>query len=144
MRILFDLMGTVLGALDHTLRPGVSRTIEELRVGGHRVAFWTSGRVEEMEAVLGAHKIEGKVYSKSTSVDFAPDLCVDDQPEDWMPGRVLKVDPYICSELACEPIDTARLFRGAAAERDQEAERGSKSRKDSQIESFLFGNSAGN
>jgi len=31
MRIMFDLMGTVLGALDRSLRPGIKDLIEELR-----------------------------------------------------------------------------------------------------------------
>ncbi len=138
MRILFDVMGTVLGALDHSLRPGVRATIDELRVGGHRVAFWTSGHVDEMEAELRRHNIEGTVYSKSIEVDFAPDLCVDDQPEGWMPARVLEVEPHVCSDMPGEPIDTASLLVEAAGEGRADGDSRAQ-RKGWSIEDILFG-----
>ena len=141
MRILFDLTGTVFGALDNTMRPDIRETIEELRVGGHRVSFWTSGRVEEMERLLCENNMEGAVYSKSESLAFEPDLCIDDHPEDWMPGRVFAVETHICEELPGSPIDPGCLITFASSKKPGAEPDGAVIEKD--IERYLFGKQAG-
>jgi len=141
MRIIFDAIGTVFGSLDHTLRPGIKKTIEELRVGGHTVSFWTSGHVSEVEQLLREFEIEGTVHSKRSPLGFVPDICVDDTPESWMPGRVVEVEPHICEELSGERIDAGRMLSPKAGKQT------AKERRDtvhvSDIELFLFGRRAG-
>ncbi len=110
MRIIFDLMGTVLGSLDHSPRPGIEQTISALREAGARVEFWTSGRVEDYRALLTHAGISGDVYSKMHPLPFAPDLCVDDEPQSWMPGQTYKVDPHISKEMAGGCILAAELL----------------------------------
>ncbi|MFQ5736879.1 MAG: hypothetical protein ACE5GY_08470 [Thermodesulfobacteriota bacterium] len=116
MRIIFDLMGTVLGALDHSPRPGIRETITALRDGGNRVCFWTSGNVENYRAFLRVAGIEGDVYSKAEPLPFKPDVCVDDEPQPWMPGNAYKVGPHISEELPGEHILVAELMCSADCE----------------------------
>lgn len=98
MRIIFDLMGTVFGALDMSLRPGIKETIEALRENGCHVAFWTGGPVDQYTDRLKVNGISGEVYRKGAEVTYSPDICVDDNPEDWMPGRVFTVKPHLSDD----------------------------------------------
>lgn len=98
MRIIFDLMGTIFGAVDGSLRPGIKETIEKLREEGCTVGFWTSGPMDDYEAMLRESGLEGPLYSKLNPLPFIPDLCVDDLPEKWMPARVLKVNTHISED----------------------------------------------
>lgn len=95
MRIFFDLMGTVFGVADMSLRPGIRETIEALRENGCQVSFWTSGPVDRYKDYLKTKGLSGEVYSKGGSLPYPPDICVDDSPEEWMPGRVFTVKPHI-------------------------------------------------
>ena len=95
MRIIFDLMGTVFGALDMSLRPGIKETIEALRENGCHVAFWTGGPVDQYKDRLKTSGISGEVYRKGLDTTYSPDICVDDSPEEWMPGRVFTVKPHL-------------------------------------------------
>ena len=110
MRIIFDLMGTVFGALDSSLRPGIAETIKTLRESGNRVDFWTSGRVDNYRALLKNSGIEGDVYSKQEPLPFVPDICVDDDPQPWMPGAAYKVDNHVCEEEPGERILVSELL----------------------------------
>ncbi len=110
MVIMFDIMGTVLGALDRSPRPGIRETIDSLRENGNTVAFWTSGNVEDYRAVMKLAGIEGDVYSKMGALPFTPDVCVDDEPKPWMPGAPHKVSPHIAEELPGEPLLVAELL----------------------------------
>lgn len=100
MHIIFDLNGTVFGSNDLSLRPGIKETIEALRENGCKVDFWTGGPVEYYASLLRERGIAGGVYAKSGSLPFEPDICVDDEPEGWMPGRVIRVKSHISG---CEP-----------------------------------------
>ena len=99
MNILFDLSGTVFGCMDRSLRPGIVETIKALRERGFEVDFWTNGPIELYEELINATGLEGHVYSKLKELPFKPDICVDDDPEDWMPGRVVKVSTYVSGHL---------------------------------------------
>jgi hypothetical protein len=112
MQIIFDLSGTVFGALDYTLRPGMRETIAELRYGGNTVDFWTSGPTDHYRELLRQHNVTGNVYTKSTPLHFTPDVCVDDSPEGWMPGRVVKVETYVAEEVPVEAIDPRVVLAG--------------------------------
>ncbi|MDP2690409.1 MAG: HAD family hydrolase [Deltaproteobacteria bacterium] len=70
MVIIFDIMGTVLGALDRSPRPGIRETVDSLRESGNTVAFWTSGNVEDYRAFMKFAGIEGDVYSKTGALPF--------------------------------------------------------------------------
>jgi len=110
MRIIFDIMGTVLGSLDESLRPGIAETIEALRESGNQVDFWTSGRADNYRAFLKISGIEGDVYSKQEPLPFVPDICVDDDPQQWMPGTAYKVSNHLCKEEPGERILVAELL----------------------------------
>ncbi len=109
MHIIFDLMGTVLGALDMTLRPGIKETISNLRASGIEVSFWTSGPVDYYKDVLRRTGIDGEIYRKG-AIPFKPDVCVDDEPEGWMPGRVYRVSMHASDTMPAEPILVAELI----------------------------------
>lgn len=110
MRIMFDLMGTVFGALDMSLRPGIKDTINALRESGMRVDFWTSGPVENYRFLLKQEGLAGDVYSKNAPLPFDPDICVDDDPQSWMPGKVLKVKTHIDRDASGGLILVAELL----------------------------------
>lgn len=114
MRIIFDIMGTIFGALDMSLRPGIKDTIETLRSEGCSVDFWTSGPKEEYKRLLKELGIEGAVYSKLTNLPFTPDLCIDDLPDRWMPFRVLKVNTHISKDEPGAAILATRIISGLA------------------------------
>lgn len=110
MRIMFDILGTVLGAMDESPRPGIKETIEALRESGASVSFWTSGRPENYCALLKNAGIEGEVFSKGKALPFTPDLCVDDEPQGWMPGSVYRVDAHIAVDMPGQRILVAELL----------------------------------
>lgn len=110
MRIMFDLMGTVFGAIDMSLRPGIRETIKALRENGYQVDFWTSGPVDQYRALLKMEGITGEVYRKGSLLPYAPDICVDDSPEEWMPGKVFAVKPHISDILPGGFILVAELM----------------------------------
>lgn len=110
MHIVFDLSGTVLGAMDKSLRPGIKDTIFELRDRGWRVEFWTSGRTDDYAAILEANGIAGPVHTKRRFEGFNPDICVDDEPQEWMPGVAFKVDIHLDSDLPGKVIEAAELI----------------------------------
>ena len=114
MRIIFNLMGTVFGSLDESLRPGIADTIKVLRESGNKVDFWTSGRVDSYRAFLKNYGLSGDVYSKQEPLPFVPDICVDDDPQEWMPGIPFKVGNHICAEEPGERILVAEIlgYRG--------------------------------
>jgi len=114
MRIIFDLMGTIFGAVDMSLRPGIKETIEGLRSRGCLVDFWTSGPMGEYKFLLRRHGIEGAVYSKLEKLPFTPDLCVDDLPDGYMPFKILKVSTHISEEEPGKTIDPVAVFSGMA------------------------------
>ncbi|HAO92637.1 MAG: hypothetical protein A2X99_04160 [Deltaproteobacteria bacterium GWB2_55_19] len=109
MHIIFDLNGTVFGALDMALRPGIKETISSLRASGIDVSFWTSGPVDYYREVLRQTGIDGEVYRKG-AIPFRPDVCVDDEPEGWMPGRVYKVPMHTSGMMPADPILVAELI----------------------------------
>ena len=113
VRIIFDLSGTIFGAFDLSLRPGIRDTIEALRSAGYRVEFWTSGSKEQYECLLKAAGIDGTVYPKRTALPFMPDVCVDDEPEEWMPGNRYKVDIHLAQDMPGAPILVAELLGSA-------------------------------
>lgn len=117
MHIIFDLSGTVFGAFDLSLRPGIRDTIESLRAAGYRVEFWTNGRKEQYQDLLKVAGIDGSVFPKRTELPFTPDVCVDDEPEEWMPGNRYKVDIHLAQDMPGSPILVAELL-GVAAERN--------------------------
>lgn len=108
--IFFDLSGTVFGSFDLSLRPGIRETIGSLRAAGCRVEFWTSGNREQYESLLKNAGIDGSVYPKKTALPFEPDLCVDDEPEGWMPGYRYKVDIHLAEDMPGSPILVAELL----------------------------------
>lgn len=110
---MFDLSGTVFGAFDLSLRPGIRETIDSLRAAGYRVAFWTSGNREQYLDLLKVAGIDGSVFSKRAGLPFTPDVCVDDEPEEWMPGNRYKVDMHLAEDMPGAPILVAELL-GAA------------------------------
>ncbi len=112
MRIMFDLMGTVLGALDRSLRPGIKDLIEELRKTGNMVYFWTNGRPEYYTKLLNDAGIAGEVYSKNGPLPFKPDICVDDTPEKWMPGMVSRVEMYVATGETALPLTMVNIVPG--------------------------------
>jgi hypothetical protein len=95
MRILFDVSGTVLGMADMTPRPGIRETIETLRNFGNAVDFWTGGPTSEYSFILSQLGIDGTVYSKNNPLPFVPDICVDDDPIEFLPCKVVVVPKYI-------------------------------------------------
>lgn len=107
---MFDLMGTVFGAIDMSLRPGIKETIRALRENGCQVGFWTSGPVEHYRAMLNMSGITGEVYRKGVQLPFVPDICVDDSPEEWMPGRHFAVKPHISDLMPGVSILVAELM----------------------------------
>jgi len=107
---MFDLMGTVFGSLDESLRPGITDTIKALRDSGNSVDFWTSGRVDNYTEHLRRAGLEGELYSKLEPLPFVPDICVDDDPQSWMPGDVYKVSNHICKDEPGEPILVAEIL----------------------------------
>ncbi|MBI5493208.1 MAG: hypothetical protein HY893_09780 [Deltaproteobacteria bacterium] len=110
MHIVFDVMGTVLGAIDMSLRPGIKETIKGLLEAGNRVDFWTSGPVDYYTAMLRENGIPGMVHKKEMGSPLKPDICVDDEPQDWFPGLVYRVKPHICGDLPGENILVAELI----------------------------------
>ncbi len=110
MRIIFDLMGTVFGAVDMSLRPGIKETIEALRENGFHVAFWTGGPLDQYRDHLKTNGIIGEVYRKEGPLPYSPDICVDDNPEDWMPGRVFTVKTHISDAMPGGFILVAELM----------------------------------
>lgn len=113
VHILFDLSGTVFGVFDLSLRPGIRETIEALRASGCLVDFWTSGRREHYEDLLKVAGIRGQVYSKKPAMPVLPAVCVDDEPEDWMPGYRYKVDIHLAEDIPGSPILVAELLCAA-------------------------------
>ena len=99
MKIVFDLGGTVFGLIDMSLRPGIKETIKNLRDNGNIVHFWTYGRKEDYAALLRDTGIIGDVYPKDRPLPFKPDVCVDDEPQMWMPARVVRVAPHVAEDL---------------------------------------------
>lgn len=118
MHIIFDLSGTVFGAFDLSLRPGIRETIESLRAAGYRVEFWTNGSKEQYEDLLKVAGIQGTVFPKRTALPFMPDVCVDDEPEDWMPGSRYKVDIHLAHDMPGSPILVAELLGATAVGRN--------------------------
>lgn len=113
MRILFDLTGTIFGAIDASLRPGIKETIECLRACGADVRFWTGGQRDYYSALLRKNGIEGDVLSKHKPLPFVPDLCVDDEDLPLSAFKVYKVAPHIAEDLPGSPILVAEiLFSG--------------------------------
>lgn len=112
MHVMFDLLGTVIGAMDYSLRPGIRETIGVLRKRGCIIGFWTSGRTDDYSAILRNLGIEGEVHKKGTALPFVPDLCVDDEPEEWMPGRVVRVDTHAADMMPGGAIDVSELLEG--------------------------------
>lgn len=110
MRIIFDMMGTVFGSMDQSLRPGIKETIEALRENGCQVDFWTSGPAEQYSAMLKMEGIPGEVYRKSPRLPFKPDVCVDDSPEEWMPGKIFKVTQHVSDAMPGSLILVAELM----------------------------------
>lgn len=108
--IFFDLSGTVFGSFDLSLRPGIKETIGSLRAAGYRVEFWTSGNKEQYESLLKVAGIDGTVHPKMTTLPLKPDLCVDDEPEGWMPGCRYKVDIHLAEDMPGSPILVAELL----------------------------------
>lgn len=110
MHILFDLSGTVFGVYDLSLRPGIRETIDSLRAAGYKVDFWTSGRKENYQDLLKAAGISGDIFPKNPALPVAPAVCVDDEPEDWMPGHRYKVDIHLAQDMPGSPILVAELM----------------------------------
>lgn len=110
MLIMFDLMGTVIGSIDLSPRPGIKETIKALRESGNDVRFWTSGPVDYYRSVLENLGIPGEVFPKNATVPFKPDLCIDDEPQDWMPGRVYRVNMHVSDCTPGEHILAAELI----------------------------------
>ncbi|MBI5343857.1 MAG: hypothetical protein HZB21_06895 [Deltaproteobacteria bacterium] len=104
MRILFDLSGTVFGVMDMSLRPGIKDTIEALRAKGCDVDFWTNGPRQIYAAFLERAGIKGVVFQKGADLPFKPDICIDDEPQEWMPGMVLNVSMYLSEGMQCDVI----------------------------------------
>lgn len=109
MRVIFNLIGTVLGSTDKSLRPGIRETIEDLRADGCKVDFWVNGPSREFEALLAGLGIEGRVYSKFEVLPFRPDVCVDSAPEGCIPYRVLKVSDHVSAEMPGGEIKASRV-----------------------------------
>ncbi|MBI5642255.1 MAG: HAD family hydrolase [Deltaproteobacteria bacterium] len=110
MHIMFDLAGTVLGALDMSLRPGIKETISALRERGVKVNFWTNGPVDYYKHILKEVGLDGDIYSKAKELPFKPDICVDDEPNERMPGRIYKVKMHASDVMPGERILTAELL----------------------------------
>lgn len=104
MHIVFDLSGTVFGCMDRSLRPGIVETIKSLREHGFEVDFWTNGPRGHYAELVEEVGLEGEVFSKREALPFTPDICVDDDPEDWMPGKVIKVKTYVSGALPVPKI----------------------------------------
>lgn len=115
MIIVFDLSGTVFGAVDKSLRPGIKETINGLRSSGIQVHFWTNGPVDYYAGLLRDAGIAGDVYKKG-ELHFKPDICVDDEPLTRMPYKVYRVSMHISNEMQGEKILVAELvFSGDLA-----------------------------
>lgn len=110
MHIIFDLMGTVFGLVDMSLRPGIKETVTALRESGITVDFWTGGNAEDFSKVLESRGIKGNVYSKWKPLPFAPDLYVDDEDLDHLGGKVFKVKEHVSYEMPGENILVAELL----------------------------------
>lgn len=110
VHILFDLSGTVFGVFDLSLRPGIRETIDSLRAAGYMVDFWTSGRREHYEDLLKGAGITGSIFSKNPALPIKPAICVDDEPEEWMPGHRYKVDIHLAQDMPGSPILVAELM----------------------------------
>lgn len=110
MLIMFDLLGTVFGAFDHSLRPGIRETIDSLRESGYQVDFWTSGRVEHYKQLLRQAGIKGEIYKKSAELPRKPDVCIDDEPQDWMPGHLYKVEMHLSQDAPGPEILVAEVL----------------------------------
>lgn len=113
---MFDVSGTVLGIIDLSLRPGIQKTIEGLRESGMEVNFWTSGPVDYYSSLLERSGLKGKVYKKMEPLPFTPDICVDDDPDDWFAGRTYRVMPHLGTEMPGEVILVAELLHGQCEE----------------------------
>lgn len=112
MRIMFDVSGTVLGIIDLSLRPGIKNTIEGLRQSGMEVGFWTSGPVDYYASLLARSGLAGAVYKKREPLPFVPDICVDDDPDDWFAEKTYKVSAHLGSDMPGEVILVAELLQG--------------------------------
>ncbi len=112
MRIIFDVSGTVLGIIDLSLRPGIQKTIEGLRESGMEVSFWTSGPVDYYRSLLEQSGFSGKVYKKKEPLPFIPDICVDDDPDEWFAGMTYRVLPHLGSDMPGDVILVAELLNG--------------------------------
>jgi len=110
MRVIFDLMGTVFGAVDMSLRPGIKETIEALRKNGCQVCFWTGGPIDQYRDHLKNSGISGELHRKGEELPYSPDICVDDCPEGWMPGRIFEVKPHISDDLPGAFVLVAELM----------------------------------
>lgn len=117
MRVVFDLMGTVLGSFDYSLRPGIREAIDRLRASGVKVDFWTGGPLSSYTAILREAGLNGDVYSKLKGLPFTPDLCVDDEPEDWMPAKVYAVKPHVSEDIPGDSISAMDLLMIGGTER---------------------------
>lgn len=111
MTVIFDLAGTIFGSLDRSLRPGIKETIDALLNNGYSVYYWTGGPVEEYSICLEKAGIHGKVLTKGPSLPFKPDICVDDDPQGWMPGRTLKVAAHLSDIMPGEPISAIEIIK---------------------------------
>lgn len=112
MRIMFDVSGTVLGIIDLSLRPGIKKTIDGLRQNGMEVNFWTSGPVDYYSSLLAYSGLAGVVYKKMEPLPFTPDICVDDDPDDWFAAKTYKVTPHLGSDMPGDVILAAELLQG--------------------------------
>ncbi|MBI2411811.1 MAG: hypothetical protein HYV24_01190 [Deltaproteobacteria bacterium] len=65
--------------------------------------------VDYYREVLRQTGIDGQIYKKG-AIPFEPDVCVDDAPEDWMPGRIYKVNMHASDTMPAEPILVAELI----------------------------------
>lgn len=115
MRIIFDIGGTVIGLADMSLRPGIKETIDVLRLSGNAVDFWTGGPIVEYSFLLSKFGVAGTVYSKNNRLPFVPDICVDDDPSERLPGKVVLVQPYFGTDMPHEEIKASALISAAQA-----------------------------
>lgn len=116
MRIMFDVSGTVLGIIDLSLRPGIKMTIDGLRQNGMEVDFWTSGPVDYYSSLLARSGLSGVVYKKREPLPFTPDICVDDDPDDWFAAKTYRVAPHLGADMPGDVILVAEVLQGQCGE----------------------------
>jgi len=92
--VIFDLSGTIFGAIDGSLRPGVKNLVDGLRAAGHTVYFWTAGEVFYYMELLHKAGLDGSVFSKREKLPFSPDVYIDDDPSPSFIHKTIIVEPY--------------------------------------------------